>query len=150
MIGSFQVLSELQVTFEPLAAPVTSFRARPELLLAPVAWFQLVTATTPAVSVEAIAIPVPTKLMATDLAPELALVTTKVVVVEWVSVPLVPVTVMVELAIGVEVVVVIVSVEEPDPETVVGEKAAVAPVGRPLALNVTVPVNPLSGEIVAV
>jgi hypothetical protein len=38
--------------------------------------------------------------------------------------------------------VVTVSVELPAPVTVAGEKLAVAPLGKPLALNVTTPVNP--------
>src|ERR1700683_5392604 len=149
-MGSFQVLSAVQATFEPFAVPVMSFRASRERLLAPAPWFQWVPATTPAVSVAAIAVPVPTKLIATVFAPELVLVTTKVTVVEFTRVPLVPVTVRVEEAIGVDVVVVTVNVEPPDVDTVVGENAAVAPVGRPEALKVTVPVKPFTAAIVAV
>jgi hypothetical protein len=41
-------------------------------------------------------------------------------------------------------------VVEPEVFTVVGLKVAVAPVGRPLTLNVTVPVNPVPGVTVTV
>jgi len=51
---------------------------------------------------------------------------------------------------AVEDVVDTVIVELPDPLTEVGLKVAVAPVGNPLALNVTVPVNPPEGVTVAV
>ena len=43
---------------------------------------------------------------------------------------------------GVELEVLTVMVEEPEPATVVGEKLAVAPEGRPLTLKLTAPVNP--------
>jgi hypothetical protein len=46
--------------------------------------------------------------------------------------------------------VVTVNVEFPVPVTVAGEKLAVAPVGNPLALNVTTPVNPFSAPMLAV
>ena len=46
--------------------------------------------------------------------------------------------------------VVTVNVEFPAPTTVAGEKLAVAPVGNPLALNVTTPVNPFSAAMLAV
>jgi len=62
----------------------------------------------------------------------------------------VPVTVSVDVAAGVVVLVVTVIVEVPLVVTVVGLKLAEAPVGRPLALNVTVPVNPSSAPIVTV
>jgi hypothetical protein len=42
-----------------------------------------------------------------------------------------------------------VSVEEPEPLTEVGLKLAVAPDGRPLAANVTVPVKPFTAVIAA-
>jgi hypothetical protein len=51
---------------------------------------------------------------------------------------------------AVEDVVDTVIVELPDPLTEVGLKVAVAPVGNPLALNVTAPVNPPEGVTVAV
>lgn len=66
------------------------------------------------------------------------------------SEPLVPFTVMVELPVAVVEATVIVMVEEPEPVIVVGENAAVAPVGSPLAANVTVPLNPFTGVTVAV
>jgi hypothetical protein len=40
--------------------------------------------------------------------------------------------------------------EEPDPATDCGLNVAVAPDGKPLALRVTVPLNPLDGVIVTV
>ena len=69
---------------------------------------------------------------------------------ECVSVPLVPVIVSVDVPTGVVLPVVTVSVMVPDPVTVAGEKLAVAPVGNPLTLGVTTPVNPPSAVIVAV
>jgi hypothetical protein len=43
-----------------------------------------------------------------------------------------------------------VMVEDPEPETEVGEKLAVAPEGNPLALKLTLPVNPLDGVTLTV
>ena len=74
--------------------------------------------------------------------------TTSVVVVEWVRAPLVPVMVSVEVPVGVVPAVVTVSVEGPLPLMVAGEKLAVAPVGKPLALRVTVPANPFRAPTV--
>jgi hypothetical protein len=74
--------------------------------------------------------------------------TTKLVVAEWVRLPLVPVMVTVEVAVGVVPSVVTVSVEGPLPLMVAGEKLAVAPVGKPLALRVTVPANPFRAPTV--
>jgi hypothetical protein len=51
---------------------------------------------------------------------------------------------------GVLPMVVTVNVEFPAPVTVAGEKLAVAPVGSPLALSVTTPVNPFSAAMLAV
>jgi hypothetical protein len=76
--------------------------------------------------------------------------TTREVVVECVRLPLVPVRVSVEVPRGVVPAVVTVSVEVPLPLIVAGEKLAVAPVGNPLALRVTVPVNPFSAPTVTV
>jgi len=59
-------------------------------------------------------------------------------------------TVRVDVAAGVVVLVVTVIVDVPLVVTVVGLKLAEAPEGNPLALNVTVPVNPLSAPIVTV
>jgi len=58
--------------------------------------------------------------------------------------------VKVEVPTGVLPVVVTVNVELPAPVTVVGEKLAVAPVGSPLALNVTTPPNPFNAPMLAV
>ena len=64
--------------------------------------------------------------------------------------PLVPVIVNGKLPAGVVVLDVTVNVEDPDVVTDAGLKLAVAPVGSPLTLNVTVPVNPPDGVTVAV
>lgn len=79
-----------------------------------------------------------------------AVVTTRVAVPDALSDPLVPFTVIVELPVAVVEPTVTVMVEVPDPETVVGENAAVAPVGNPLAAKVTVPVNPFTAVTVTV
>jgi hypothetical protein len=79
-----------------------------------------------------------------------AAVTVNVTVVVWTKVPLVPVMVRVELPTGVLALVVTVIVDDPVPVTVVGLKVAVAPVGSPLALKVTIPLKPPEGVIVAV
>jgi hypothetical protein len=68
--------------------------------------------------------------------------TTSVTVVAWLSVPLVPVIVSVELPTGVLPLVVTVIVVEPVPVTVVGLKLAPAPVGNPLTPNPVLPLNP--------
>src|SRR5215469_12530012 len=65
VIGRFQLTSEVQVALDPLAAPVSSTRLSELLLLLPVALFQLVLATTPALSDALMAVPVPTKVMLT-------------------------------------------------------------------------------------
>src|SRR5580700_11210764 len=70
-------------------------------------------------------------------------VTTNVTVAVCVSEPLVPVIVKVGLPVGVLLVVVTVSVEVPDPLTDEGENDGVAPLGSPLALRLTAPLNPL-------
>jgi hypothetical protein len=76
--------------------------------------------------------------------------TTRLVVAECARLLLVPVTVSVEVAKGVVLPVVTVIVEGPFPVIVGGEKLAEAPVGKPVALRVTVPANPLSAPIVTV
>ena len=76
--------------------------------------------------------------------------TTREVVVECVRLPLVPVMVSVDVPAAVVLAVVTVSVEVPLPLIVAGEKLGVAPVGNPLALRVTVPLNPLSAPTVTV
>jgi hypothetical protein len=76
--------------------------------------------------------------------------TTKLTVVVCVKLPLVPLIVNVDVPSGVLPVVVTVNVDVPAPVTVAGEKLAVAPVGNPLALSVTTPVNPFNAPMLAV
>jgi hypothetical protein len=76
--------------------------------------------------------------------------TTKLTVVVCVKLPLTPLIVNVDVPTGVLPVVVTVNVEFPAPVTVAGEKLAVAPVGNPLALSVTTPVNPFKAPMLAV
>ena len=64
--------------------------------------------------------------------------------------PLVPVTVTVKVPLGVVVAVVTLSVEDPPTATVAGVKVAVAFAGRPLAVNVMLPANPLSAAVFTV
>jgi len=78
------------------------------------------------------------------------LVTVRVTVAVCVSVPLVPVIVIVEFPAGVILLVVIVSVEFPEVLTDVGANVAVAPVGKPVAARLTVPAKPFSAPIVTV
>jgi hypothetical protein len=59
-------------------------------------------------------------------------------------------TVKVEVPSGVLPAVVTVKVELPAPVTVAGEKLAVAPIGNPLALSVTIPPNPFKAPTPAV
>jgi hypothetical protein len=68
--------------------------------------------------------------------------TTSVTFAEWDKLPLAPVIVSGKVPVVVEALVVMFSVEEPDPLIEAGVKLADAPDGRPLAFNVTVPVNP--------
>ena len=63
---------------------------------------------------------------------------------EWTSDPLVPVIVSVELAIGVVEFVVIVRVELLEPVMETGLKDADVLLGRPVALKLTVPLNPFN------
>ena len=79
-----------------------------------------------------------------------AAVTTSVTVVVCVMDPLVPLIVSVELPVAVVEATVTVIVEVPEPVTEVGENAAVAPVGNPLAVKATEPVNPFTAVTVAV
>ena len=76
-------------------------------------------------------------------------VTTKVTVVAWARVPLVAVIVMGYDPAGVELRVVIVRVEDPEPLIVLGLKLALAPDGKPLALKLTLPLNPFKAVTVA-
>ena len=82
--------------------------------------------------------------------PAGAAFTTSVTVVEWVRLPLVPVIVKGYVPVGVELLVVTDIVEEPEPASEVGLYVALAPEGRPLALNETVPVNPFNAAMLAV
>jgi len=66
------------------------------------------------------------------------------------SISLIPVNVGIDIPADVLPIVVTVSVELPVPVTVAGEKLAVAPPGKPLALSVTTPVNPFSAPIFVV
>jgi hypothetical protein len=76
--------------------------------------------------------------------------TTKVTDVVRVRLPLVPVTVMGYDPAGVVVAVLRVIVVVPLVVTVAGLKLLEAPAGRPLALKLTVPLNPLLGVTVIV
>src|SRR2546425_1089945 len=62
VIGVIHALSDVHVTVAVVAAPVSSFSASGVLRLAPVALFQFVFATTPALSLAPIEVPLPTKL----------------------------------------------------------------------------------------
>ena len=61
--------------------------------------------------------------------------------------PLVPVIVRVVVLFRVLEVVLTVSVDDPEPVTDVGLKAAVAPLGTPLMVKLTVPVNPAPAAV---
>ena len=69
---------------------------------------------------------------------------------ECCKLPDVPVIVTVKLPADVVGVVEMLTAGLPEPLTDPGVKLAVAPVGKPLALKVTVPVNPFRAPIVAV
>src|SRR5580693_7365364 len=150
-MGSSHVLSAFQITAAVVALPVESPRPKGVVRLAPVALFQLLRATTPAISVLPMATPFPTNWMLIGLPDVLDVVTTSVTVAVCVSEPLVPVIVSVGLPIGVLLVVVTVSVEDPAPVTDVGENNAVAPAGRPLVtLKLTAPLKPLCAPTLTV
>ena len=79
--------------------------------------------------------------------------TTRVAVVERVrlGLELVPVIVRINVPAGVEAEVETLSVEEPEPPLIEAElKFALAPLGNPLTLRSTVPLNPLLGVTDAV
>ena len=71
-------------------------------------------------------------------------VTTRVTVVVLIACPLLPVIVSGYVPTGVEELVVMLNVVEPEVLKVEGLNVAVAPVGSPLTLKLTVPENPLS------
>jgi len=77
-------------------------------------------------------------------------VTPKVTLYDCCKLPDVPVMVTVELPAGVVDEVDNVTVDVPEAVIEVGLKPAVTPLGNPLALNVTVPVNPFCALTVAV
>jgi hypothetical protein len=74
--------------------------------------------------------------------PTWAAFTTSVTVLVCCNAPEVPVSVTVYVPAGVDPVVRRLTALLPAPLTVAGLKTAVAPVGKPLALMVTAPVNP--------
>ena len=77
-------------------------------------------------------------------------VTLSVIVAVWLRAPVLPVTVSVEMPIGVFEVVVTLKVELPEPVTDAGLNDAVAPDGRPLTLSATGPANPLNAAMLTV
>lgn len=77
-------------------------------------------------------------------------VTLRLALAECASEPLVPVTLIVDVPVGVPEVVVIVSVELPEPVIVVGEKDGEAPKGAPAAAKFTVPEKPFNAVTVTV
>jgi hypothetical protein len=68
----------------------------------------------------------------------------------WVRLPLVPVTVSVYVPAAVVLAVETLNVEEPEPLTEVGLNEVVTPVGTPLTLSATLPLNPLSAPTLTV
>jgi hypothetical protein len=131
-----------------VGVPVSSTRASGAELLAPVAAFQLLLATTPATSEAAIGTSVPTKSMLITFVDEPAVVTLRIAVAECVSEPLVPVMLSVELPVVAPVM--MLSVEVPEVVMEAGENVGVAPTGKPVADKLTAPVNPLSAATVTV
>ena len=79
-----------------------------------------------------------------------AALTVRLTVAVWVNPPPVAVIVSVYVPTGVPAVVLTVMVLEPDPVTEEGLKLALAPVGNPLAENVTALLNPFNAPMVAV
>jgi hypothetical protein len=147
--GSSQTLSEVQVTTAEVAVPVSSASGKPEVLEAPVAWFQLLLGATPATSELPIVLPNPTKLMLMTLMDELE-ITLSVALAACVKDPLAAVTVRVKLPVGVAATVVTMSVELPEPLMLVGEKEAEAPEGSPVTARPTVPEKPFSAATLTV
>jgi hypothetical protein len=134
------MLSEVQLTVAVDGVPVSSTNGNADALLAPIALFQLLRATTPATSELPIAVVLePTKSMLIALLPGEDETTFSVTVAECMIEPLVPVTVIVEAPNNVLADAFTVSTEAPDPLIELGLNEAVAPDGRPLMLNVTTP-----------
>ena len=148
MIGVLHVLFDVHTTVAPVAVPASLMSASGVVRDAPAALFHRVFGTTPAVSVAAIAVPLPTKSI--DSTPPTLAVTVNPPEALWFSAPLVPVTVNVDVPAGVFAAVVTVIVAVPDVAIVVGEKDAVVFAGRPATPSVTVPVNPLRAATVTV
>src|SRR5580700_1674525 len=113
-MDSSQTSSEVQETLTFVGVPVSSTRASGAELLAPVAAFQLVLATTPATSEAAIGTSVPTKSMLITLVDEPAVVTLRIAGVECVNEPLVLVPVMLIVELPIVAPAMIVSVELPE------------------------------------
>src|SRR5689334_13962905 len=90
-------------------------------------------------------VPLPAETVCDDgVAARLKSITDSETAAECERLPLVPVTVIVDVFGGVEPEVVTVSVEVPEPVIVDGLKFALAPAGNPPALSETVPLKPLS------
>jgi hypothetical protein len=87
------------------------------------------------------------KLIPIAAAPD-PVATTKVTVLEWLRLPLVPVIVSVELPSGVLVEVAIVRIELPAPFNGLNEADALF--GNPVTAKLTVPLKPFRGVMVAV
>jgi hypothetical protein len=79
--------------------------------------------------------------------PPLPACTTRDEEEEWARLPLEPVTVIVEVPAGVVPEVETVSVDDAPATTLAGAKLALAPEGRPPALNAMVPLNPLRAVV---
>src|ERR1700693_5412582 len=148
VIGVSQTPLELHVTVAAIAVPVPSTKANGVLLLAPIALFQFGCATTPATSPAPIGTSSPTKSTLSTPAERTSVVSVRFTVTVCVSPPLAPVIVSVELPAVAPVVVVTVSVELPAPLTDVGLNTPVAPVGNPLTLRFTTPLNPFTAPTV--
>jgi hypothetical protein len=82
--------------------------------------------------------------------PELATLMTRLAVVLWVSDPLAPAMVSVEVPAGVPAAVVTVSVALPAPTILDGLKEADELAGSPVALRLTVPLKPFSPSMMTV
>src|SRR3954454_10517506 len=95
VIGRDQPASECQLTVPPVLAPFSFTSGSGAVLLAPGALFHFAFATTPAVSLAAIAVPLPPKsiLTAAALVVLPPLLTANVAVAVWLNEPLIPVTV---------------------------------------------------------
>src|SRR5271154_283918 len=143
-----QTSSEVQETVRFVEVPVSSTNASGAELVAPVALFQLLLATTPATSEGAMGTSVPTKSMLTTLVDEPAVVTLRIAVAECVAELLVPVMLSVKLPVVGPVT--MVRVEVPEVVIEAGEKDGVAPDGKPVTAKFTEPVNPFNGETVTV